>query len=197
MKRIGVIGVVCVVLLAGAAFAANNPMAKVAVHVKDHNSKQGCAALPAIEACEDINTTYAQHSFDAFPVFFDLVEYQGVEYGMCWPDWAYSAAWTQCADLVIGEISWPGDGISQTWTECHGEAIVITGWAWLYADGPGLVAVCDHPISGATLILDCASGLDEPIGNYPAGVFGAEGEDPCVPVMIEPTTWGAIKGIFE
>jgi hypothetical protein len=130
-------------------------------------------------------------------VFFDLVEYQGVEYGMCWPEWTYSAAWTQCADLVIGGIVWPGDGISQTWTECQNEAIVITGWAWLYADGPGLVTVCVHPTAGVIQVLDCAEGLDEPVGNFPAGVFGAEGEDPCQPVMIQPTTWGAIKGMFE
>jgi hypothetical protein len=197
MMRITVIALVSVLLLAGYALAGNNPLAKVAVHVKDHNSKQACANLPAIEGCGDINTTFADYSFDAFPVFFDLVEYQGVEYGVCWPDWTYSAAWTQCADLVIGGIVWPGDGISQTWTQCHTEAIVITGWAWLYADEPGLVTVCNHPVSGVIQILDCAEGLDEPVINCPAGVFGAEGEDPCEPVMIQPTTWGAIKGIFE
>jgi hypothetical protein len=197
MKRITVIAACLVLVLAGVALAGNNPLVKVAVHVKDHNSKQACGALPAIGACEDINTTYAQHSFDAFPVFFDLVEYQGVEYGMCWPDWTYSAAWNQCADLVIGEIVWPGDGISQTWTSCRNEAIMITGWAWLYADGPGLVTVCNHPVTGEIQVLDCHEAINAPVANYPAGVFGAEGEDPCQPVMIQPTTWGAIKGIFE
>jgi hypothetical protein len=184
-------------VLAGFALAGNNPLAKVAVHVKDHNSKQGCANLPAISSCEDINTTYAQFSFDAFPVFFDLVEYLGVEYGVCWPDWTYSAAWNQCADLVIGDIVWPGDGVSQTWLECHSEAIVVTGWAWLYADAPGLVSLCNHPASGMVQVLDCAEGLDPPVGNFSAGVLGADGEDPCAPVMIQPTTWGAIKGMFE
>ena len=197
MKRIMVIAAVSVIVLAGIALAGNNPQAKVAVHVKDHNSKQACTSLPAIEACEDIITTYAEFSFDAFPVFFDLVEYQGVEYGVCWPDWTYSAAWTQCADLVIGGIVWPGDGISQTWTSCHSEAIVITGWAWLYADEPGLVTVCDHPVTGAIQILDCAEGIDGPVAVFSSGVFGAEGEDPCAPVMIEATTWGQIKGMFE
>jgi hypothetical protein len=197
MKRIVAIAVVSILVLAGVAAAGNNPLGKVAVHVKDHNAKQGCTNLPAISGCGDINTTYAGYSFDAFPVFFDLVEYQGVEYGMCWPDWTYSAAWNQCADLVIGEIVWPGDGISQTWTECHSEAIVITGWAWLYADAPGSLSVCNHPTTGVIQILDCAEGLDEPVGNYLAGVYGAEGADPCEPVMIQPTTWGAIKGMFE
>jgi len=197
MKRIMVIAVLAVLIFVGVALAGNNPLAKVAIHVKDHNAKQGCGNLPAIAACEDINTTYADFSFDAFPVFFDLVEYKAVEYGMCWPDWTFSAAFTNCADFVIGEIVWPGDGISQTWISCHPEAIVITCWAWLYADGPGLVTVCEHPVTGEIQILDCSDNLDSPVGNYPAGVFGEEGGEPCEPVMIEPTTWGAIKGMFE
>ena len=197
MKRITAIVIVSILVLAGLAIAGNNPVAKVAVHVKDHNAKQACTGLPVIAACEDIITTYAGFSFDAFPVFFDLAEYQGVEYGVCWPEWTYSATWNQCADLVIGNIVWPGDGISQTWLECHAEGIVITGWVWLYADEPGSVSVCDHPTTGLIQVLDCAEGLDEPVGNYPAGVYGAEGGDPCEPIMIQPTTWGAIKGMFE
>ncbi len=197
MNRIMAIAVVSVLVLAGLAFAGNNPLAKVAVHVKAHSAKQGCTGLPAITGCEDISTTYAEFNFDAFPVFFDLAEYQGLEYGVCWPDWTYSATWTQCADLVIGEIIWPGDGVSQAWTQCHAEGIAITGWAWLYADGPGLVSVCEHPVTGEIQIVDCAEGVDEPVKTYQAGVLGAEGEDPCAPVMIQPTTWGAIKGMFE
>lgn len=197
MKKTMVIAAIFVLVLTTYVLAGNNPVAKVAVHVQGHNSKQGCTGLPAIAGCEDINTTYAESSFDAFPVFFDLAEYLGVEYGMCWPDWTYSAAWTQCADLVIGGIVWPGDGVSQTWLGCRAGGIAITGWAWLYADGPGLVGICNHPLTGKIQVLDCADGLDEPVGNYSAGVFGAEGDDPCAPVMIQATTWGAIKGMFE
>jgi hypothetical protein len=197
MKRIAAIVTVLVLVITGCALAGNNPLAKVSVHVKAHSSKQACGGLPALVTCDDINTTYAEFNFDAFPVFYDLAEYLGLEYGLCWPTWTYSAAWTQCADLVIGGITWPGDGVSQTWTQCHAEGLVITGWAWLYADGPGLVSVCDHPVSGVVQVLDCSEGLDEPVGNYSAGVFGEEGEDPCAPVGIAPTTWSAIKGMFE
>jgi hypothetical protein len=197
MKRIMVITAVIILVLTACALAGNNPVGKVAVHVKAHDAKQGCTGLPAITSCEDINTTFAEYSVDAFPVFFDLAEYLGVEYGVCWPDWTYSAAWTQCADLVIGGIVWPGDGISQTWFQCREQAIAITGWAWLYADGPGLVSICGHPVTGRILVLDCAEGLNEPVASYPAGVFGAEGGDPCVPVSIAPTTWSAIKSMFE
>ena len=197
MERITVIAIVTLFVAAGASVAANNPQAKVAVHVKDHNSKQSCDVLPPIEGCDDIVTAYTGFSFDAFPVFFDLVAYQGMEYGLCWPDWTYSAAWTQCADLVIGGIVWPGDGISQTWLSCRAEAVAITGWAWIYADGPGLVSVCGHPVTGEIQVLDCEGHVDQAVASFAAGVFGAEGEDACAPVMIEATTWGAIKGMFE
>jgi hypothetical protein len=197
MKRIPAIAFVMVLAFTACAFAGNNPLAKVSIHVKAHNSKQGCGNLPAIASCEDINTTYGESSFDAFPVFFDLAEFRGVGYGMCWPDWSYSAAWGQCADLVIGEIVWPGDGVYQTWTQCHAEGVVITGWVWLYADAPGTLSVCNHPDTDLIEVLDCSEGLDNPVGNYSAGVFGAEGDDPCSPVMIQRTTWSAIKGMFE
>jgi hypothetical protein len=197
MKRTMAITAVLMLVVATCALAANNPLAKVAVHVQAHSAKQACGGLPVIAGCEDITTTYADFSVDAFPVFFDLTEYLGVEYGVCWPDWAYSAAYTQCADLVIGEIVWPGDGISQTWFQCHHEAIAIPGWAWLYADGPGQIAICGHPVTGRILVLDCAEGVNEPVVSFSAGVFGAEGQDPCEPVSITPTTWGAIKGMFE
>jgi hypothetical protein len=44
---------------------------------------------------------------------------------------------------------------------------------------------------------DCTGALDQPVAVYSAGIGGAAGEDPCVPVGIEPTTWGDIKGMFR
>jgi hypothetical protein len=197
MKLSMVIVALFLALVVVSAQAGLNPAAKVAVHVKAHNAKQTCGAMPVIEGCGDIVTTYAGSNFDAFPVFFDLAEYAGIEYGFCWPDWTYSASWTQCADLVIGEISGPGDGVSQTWFSCHNEAIVIPGWAWLYADGPGRVVVCGFPAHGKIYALDCDMVMDEVTTSFAAGVYGEEGTDPCVPVSIAPTTWSAIKGMFE
>jgi hypothetical protein len=195
MKRIMIIGFVLLIALSSLALASKNPAAKVAVHVRAHNAKAGCNVT--ITGCADITATYPGFSVDAFPVFFDLVEYLGVEYGMCWPGWTYSVSFTSCSDLVIGSIVWPGDGASHTWTACKTEAVALPGWIWAYADGPGQINVCPHPASGTVEVLDCEEGLDPPISYYAAGVFGEDGDDPCEPTATEPTTWSAIKSMFE
>jgi hypothetical protein len=186
-------------MLSGVAMAGNNPEVKCAVHVKAHNPKQSCTTLPVITGCQDIITTYPGFNFDAFPVFFDLVEYLGLEYGMCWPaEWMYSAAFVNCATLIIGDIDWPGSGVSQTWTSCQPGPTAIPGWAWMYAwPTPGFVCICAHPQSEAILVLDCAEGLNEPDCNFCAGVYGYIGDDPCFVTGSEQSTWGGIKGIFR
>jgi hypothetical protein len=198
MKKVLVVAVALIFVLSALAMAGNNPDAKCAVHVKTHNAKQSCASLPVITGCQDIVTTYPGYSFDAFPVFFDLVEYLGLEYAMCWPaEWIYSAAFTSCSDLIIGGILWSGDGVSQTWTACQPGPVAMPGWAWLYAGGPGIVCICPHPASGQILVLDCQEGLDEPVCNFCAGVYGYIGDDPCWPTATEQSTWGGIKSMFE
>ena len=102
MKRVLVIALALTLALGALAFAGLNPDAKVAVHVRPHNAEAGCAVTFA--TCADIVTTEPSYNVGAFPVFFDLVEYLGCEYGLCWPAWAYSAAFTNCADLIIGSI---------------------------------------------------------------------------------------------
>jgi hypothetical protein len=129
-------------------------------------------------------------------IMFDLVEYLGTEYGMCWPQWTYSAAFTSCSDLVIGAIAWPGDGASHTWTSCQPRPVAVSSFLWLYADGPGMICPCPHPVSGVNQVLDCSEGLDDPICLFCAGVYGAVGDDPCDPTGTEPSTWGGIKALF-
>jgi hypothetical protein len=198
MKKVLVAAVALVFILSAVALAGNNTAAKVAVHVKAHNAKQNCLNLPVITGCTEIVTTYAGLSFDAFPVFYDLTEYLGVEYGLCWPAWTYSAAFTSCSDLVIGGIAWPGEGSSHTWFACA-NGIALPSFLWLYADGPGLVCPCPHPISGAISVLDCAEGLDDPCGVFCSGVYGELGDDPCDAgaSATETSTWGGIKGVFK
>jgi hypothetical protein len=194
MKKVLVIAVALTLALSAMAFAGANVDAKVAVHVRAHNAKAGCTV--AITGCMDIVTTEPGYSVDAFPVFFDLVEFLGCEYGLCWPTWTYSAAFSNCADLVIGSILWPGDGASHTWTSCQ-VGVAVPSFVWLYADGPGMICPCPHPISGVISVLDCAEGLDDPMCIFCAGVYGAFGDDPCDPTGTEPSTWGEIKGLFE
>jgi hypothetical protein len=194
MKKILVIAVALTLALSALAFAGLNADAKVAVHVRPHNAKAGCTVN--IVTCVDINTTEPGYSVDAFPVFFDLVEFLGCEYGLCWPTWTYSAAFTNCATFVIGSITWPGDGASHTWTDC-GYGVCVPSFVWLYADGPGMICPCPHPISGSISVLDCHEGLDGPICIFCAGVYGLIGDDPCWPTGTEPSSWGEIKGLFE
>jgi hypothetical protein len=171
----------------------------VAVHVMPHSAARSCDDLPAIAGCGDIVTTFAGSDFDAFPVFYKLREYKGVEYGMTWPEVFGTAAFTSCSDLAIGSITHPGDGVSQVWIECQASAVAIPGWLWLYADGPGLIRVVEHPVGSegpGIYILDCSDRLTNPIPCvFGAGVSGAVGEDPCYDGT-EATTWGDIKRIF-
>jgi hypothetical protein len=197
MKSV-VMVLVLVMIMSSLALAGNNSAAKAAIHVRAHNAKAACNA-GTINGCEEIVTTETGYSVDAFPVFYDLVEYLGVEYGVTWPAWTYSAAFTSCSDLVIGAIAVPGDGASHTWFNCQYN-VALPSFLWLYADGPGVICPIPHPVSGGIYILDCAEGLDEPCGVFCAGVFGEVGDDPCEPcepTATEPTTWGAIKSMFE
>ena len=192
--RVLVIALALTLALSALAFAGNNPDAKVAVHVRVHNAKLGCNVT--IDGCGDIVTTQPGYDVDAFPVFFDLVEYLGCEYGLCWPAWTYSAAFTNCADLIIGSIAWPGEGASHTWLGCQ-SGVMVPSFVWLYADAPGYICVCPHPISGIINVLDCAEGVDDPMCIFCAGVYGFIGDDPCEPTGTEVSTWGEIKGMFE
>ena len=199
MRKSIVIVSVLILVMSSLAYAGNNPAAKVAVHVRAHNAKAGCTITPAILDCTGIVTTDPGFSVDAFPVFYDLAEYKGCEYGLCWPAWTYSAAFSSCSDLVIGVVDWPGSGASHAWTLCQA-GVAVPSWVWLYADGPGLICPCPYPATGLISVLDCAGGLDDPCGIFCAGVFGEPGDDPCEPcdpTVTEPTTWGAIKSMFE
>jgi hypothetical protein len=197
MKPTPIMAVILILSVAVAAFAGHNPNTKVAVHVRPHNAQLGCD-YGTIVTCDDLNVTEPGNTVDAFPVFFDVNEFLGCEYGMWWPDWTYSAAFVNCADMAIGEIAWPGDGASHTWEDCQtGLWVCVPSYIWLYADGPGIVCVIPHPVGGAISLQDCAEGLDEPFATFCAGVYGLIGDDPCPPVGTSQDRWGAIKGTFE
>jgi len=180
-------------------FAGNNPASYCAVHVKAYNRQQNCTTLPPIAGCADIELTYSGFSFDAFPVFYDLTEYKGFEYAMTWPDWTYSAAFTNCADLLIDGIVWPGDEVSHAWTLCQDGPVAIPGWLWMEADGPGQVCIVDAVLGiGSIAVLDCSEGLDSPLYSFCAGVYGEipDKDNPCDKAT-EPVTWSAIKELFR
>jgi hypothetical protein len=192
------IAVLTLILASGTlALAGNNPDTKVAVHVRPHDAGPGCD-YGTINSCHDLVMTEPGASFDAFPVFFDIAEFMGCEYGMWWPEWTYSAAFSNCADQVIGDIAWPYDGASHTWSTCQtGTWVCVPSYIWLYADGPGMVCVIQHPVNGEPKVFDCEEGWDEALETFCAGVNGYVGDDPCPPVEASPDTWGGIKDRFE
>jgi hypothetical protein len=144
--------------------------------------------------CSDIITTEASPDVDAFPVFFDLVEYQGFDYSLSWPG-MYSCAFTSCSDLTIGGVVFPGDGVSHAWTTCQVEPVAIPAFGWIY--DYGMICVIPHPEPGTINIGDCEAMLYSPQCNFCAGIGGYFGDDPCEPTATKTTSWGTIKTMFR
>jgi hypothetical protein len=193
VRVMAILWVMVVLAVAGPCLAGRNQSMKCAVHVRAHNAKQGCDNLPVIEWWYSLLLTYEGASFDAFPVFFDLYEYLGVQYGLTWPDWTYSAAFTSCSDLVIGSVTTPGTGAAHAWTSCQSAGVAIPSFVWLYADGHGHVCLTNYPESNPPRlwVLDCAEGLDGPVWGY-CDCAEVYTDAPAT----EPTTWGSVKSLF-
>jgi hypothetical protein len=194
MKKVLVLTVALTLILSACAWAGMNPAAKAAVHVTPHASRSCTKNFPAINVCTDIITTDPGISVDAFPVFFDLVEYQGFDYGMTFTS-GYSCTFTSCSDLTIGGILFSGDGVSHAWTVCQYASAAVCGFGWLYSYG--MVCIVPHPEAGGPTIGDCRGGGDGVICNFCAGTNGFVGDDPCAPTATEASTWGGIKGMFK
>jgi hypothetical protein len=181
------------------ALAGSNSEVAVSVHVISHASKRSCSSgLPSIARCDDIKTTEASADADCFPVFYDLSEYLGCQYGLTWPG-SYTCVFTSCSDLVLGEMVNPGDGIVHAWTSCHSGRVAIPGWARIYEPAGGKVCVVAHPDAGEIFVLDCSEGLDGPFETPScAGIGGRPGDEPCGDrPPTQDGTWGEIKSMFD
>jgi uncharacterized repeat protein (TIGR01451 family) len=173
-----------------------NASGQVAIHVVEHASRTCTKSFPVMTGCADIEYTEPSGDVDAFPVFFDLVEYQGFDYGLTWPG-TYTCAFTSCSDLTIGSIVNPGDGISHAWYVCQPGPVAVTGWGWISEPGPASICAVAHPEANAIVIGDCSGGLSQPMVAYCAGIAGAHGDDPCHTTEVQSTTWGEIKSMFR
>jgi hypothetical protein len=184
-----------------------NTQAKVAVHVLNHGSRGCTKSFPVIMDCSDIIATCPGNDVDFFPVFFNLVEYQGFEYSVEWPG-TYSCNFISCSYSTIGSIVWPAgavppetnqDWIGQAWEECQPHTIAIPGWGWIFEPGPATIRIVACTSTYGLYIGDCRwpSGLNQPVCYFAAGIGGALGDEPCGPSTIENTTWGGIKAIFK
>jgi hypothetical protein len=151
--------------------------------------------FPTITGQGDVVYTYAGGDVDAFPVFFDMVEYRGFDYGLTWPG-TYSCAFTSCSDLAIGTIQYAGQGVSHAWYVCQSSDIGVPAWAWIYEPAPARIQVVDHPTVGGILVGDCTEPFAvkdtiPPSRSYYSGIAGEEGQP------IQATSWGHIKAIFK
>ena len=156
----------------------------MAIHVKAHPTS--CTAnYPSFTHCSQIVPTYdGGGDVDVLPVFFELREYLGLEFGLDWP-WAWgSISWVRCkGDIAVGEMAFPGDGTAMVWTSCQSSWSVVPGFGWLTTSGSGVVSAVPNPATGAYGVIDCTE--DEPVYDYPlgqpynAGIGGAAGDDPC------------------
>ncbi len=187
MRRRMTIGIVILLALSSCAFAgANYGTAKVIVHVEPHTVRTCSKDMPVITTFEDIVTTLATPDADCFPVFYDLNEYQYLDYSLTWPG-LNSCAFTSCSELTVGAIAVPGDGVSQGWYACQAGPAVVPGWAWIYDYGEVCVAV--HPDYGVTYVGDCLGQYDEVVVNQCAEIGTSS--------ATEAGTWGKIKILFE
>jgi hypothetical protein len=185
------LGCACVLLvvLGGLASAGVNPNAKVAVHVLPHETRSCDVNFPTIDSSSEINHTYQDcGDVDFFPVFYGLIAYQGVDYGVTWPEEWGSCEFTTCHDgLTIDlydnygdpEVFDPGDGLAQAWFDCQEGSIVIPGYGWLSATTPGRICmVRGLHFYVAPVIADCNEGEDAVTESFCGGVCGAVGDRP-------------------
>jgi hypothetical protein len=198
MSKAVVWAAMVIVFWGSSAEAGGNAWAYGAVHLLPHGARTCEESYPVIEGCEDIITTEPGPSVDAFPVFFNLTECQGVDYALSWIG-SESCVFYSCSDHVVGDIVWPGDGVLQTWDTCRSGPVVIPGWVWIEIVDAHFI----YPVPrthGAVLVYDCHGGTDGVCCPYMSGVAGLVGDDPCAPVgpsTSRPQTWGGVKSLFR
>jgi hypothetical protein len=200
-----------------------NPNVGIALHVDAPG--QDCSY--EIGGCESIETSWpsAGSALDFIVAVCNFPGgFQGVRYGLVWPeDWTFMG-WQSCADSDVA----PFDGISghgtwQTWDACIPPAANAThtvGVLSLFAASPGRVWVTEYPHEdgyGASVSrCDYVDEDDVLPGNGRAGwvdVGGGEGCNPCrlltggpcwipgfipdAPSGAAEATWGAIKALYK
>ena len=215
MKKILVIAIALTFALSFAAFAGQNHLSKVAVHVKAHPTS--CTkAYPVITTCTGIVFTWAPlGDLDAMPIFYDLVAYTVVETGLQWPEAAWgSGSWVKCkGDIAVGVIQHTAvpevpaetegatNGTAVAWSTCQYTWGVLPGFVWLAATTPGKICPVPNPRTGDYGFVDCTPTpgpyYDRPFCISCAGIGGLIGDDPCRPTATDESTWGQIKSMFK
>ena len=128
MRRVIAGTIILTLVLTGIGVAGSNPDMKAALHVLPHGERTCAKNFPTISEVGDIIYTEPGPEADVFPVFYNLVEWGGFDYGLTWPG-LYTCAFTSCSDFTIGGIVNPGDGVSHAWSVCKFTPIAVAG-AW-------------------------------------------------------------------
>jgi hypothetical protein len=186
-----------------------NSEAKVALHILPRVDSRTCSSdFPVIEDAGDILTTCAGTDVHFFPVFYDLVEYMGMEYGIIWHG-SHSCLFRSCSDLTIGTIRYPSgtvspedqtDWVAHAWTNCQAGPVAIPGFGWITETEPGMICMVAATGTGHLWVMDCRpelKGVNEPVCNFCAGIGGVLGDDLSGPASTENTSWGKIKHMFR
>jgi hypothetical protein len=205
MRRLAIgLGVVLgVAMLVAAASAGGNPQCRAAIHIKAHPTS--CTeGYPSFPSCVAINTTYwGTGDVDIMPVFYDLVAFTSVEFGIeFWNYPSTSIAWTRCqGDAAVGTITHSGDGTVITWNTCQTVYSVAPGYGWMTIVGPEFICPTYNPVTHHLGMVDC-SPSPGPYFDYTmvapcGGLGGTWGDDPCYADAVQPTTWGAIKALLK
>jgi len=123
------------------------------------------------------------------------------------------SAWTSCADLEFPN-EWPaaGGGNVLTWVDCQTHDVapdgvhVVVGAFSLYAYSADRLSITANKKLGspALQVADC-SGAQWDVNPENAGQISFDPAVPgcnpclvpCVPVAVEPATWGRIKGLYR
>ena len=191
-----------IVARAVAGWAGANAHHKMAVHIKSHPTScaKGC---PTFTGCNQIKTTWPTcGDIDVLPVFYDLVEYNVVEFGLMWPPEWYSMSWVRCAgDIALGTLRIPGDGTAIAWTACQRSWAVAPGYGWVAAHSPGFVRLVPNVATSMYGVVDCTR-MPGPYHDWPAfvssaGVCGMIGEDPCRAVDTRRPSSSEIRSMFK
>jgi hypothetical protein len=196
MKKAMGVAAIFVLVVTTVASAGVNSNAKVAIHVLQHTSRSCSKNFPTLTDQSEIIVTEPTLDVDAFPVFFDLVEYQGFDYGMTWPG-AFSCIFTSCSDFTIGTIQYPGDGISHAWFECKESSIAIPGFGWIEETAACQIHIISHPTPtvGGIVVGDCQEPAVKdtipPERSYYSGIGGEQGQPTAA------ASWGQIKAMFK
>jgi len=200
--KILAIAIALTLILSFIAQAGQNPAVKVALHAEAYAKRRTCEDV-VITDCSQIVSTLdlsPDYSYDILTVFFDVTGVTACEYGLTWAaGLSYSAAFSGCGDLLIGDILWPGDGVAVSWTLCQMGWSIIPGWVYIdvLPEQPLVICPIPNPTTDFIGVTDCDFDPDAPICFFCAGLHGAIGDDPCEPTAAEASTWGGIKSMFK